>query len=208
MERAERPGSASQLEATPGSVALVEVSFAGRRLITFMPTDKDLERLITRYAGLISDAIRRVCARHYGYVVPDVRQEVHLALWRQLEAGNNPEREASYVYKVALTTALREVRRIQREREVVAEKELVSERLQETNEPDRDVERAASLSAALDLLEGRQRQAVKAYLAGFNHQEVAELLGISASQARHAIYRGIEKLNGAMVNEEQSTNEE
>ena len=163
-----------------------------------MSQEQELERLITRYAGLISDAIRRVCARHYGFVVPDVRQEVHLALWRQLEAGNNPQREASYVYKVALTTALREVRRIQRERDISAEKALLNERLAESGSPENDVERAALLEAALETIDGRQRRAVKAYLSGFNHTEVAELLGISVSQARHAIYRGSERLIRSM----------
>ena len=159
-----------------------------------------LERLVTQYSSLIADAIRRVCARHYGFVAPDVTQEVHVALWRQLEAGNSPEREASYVYKVALTTALREVRRVQREREVAVEQELLNQQL---NTPDdevaRDIERAALLESALDTLEGPQRRAVRAYLAGFNHHEVAELLGITPAQARHAIYRGIERLTSALA---------
>lgn len=164
----------------------------------------ELERLITQYSALISDTIRRVCARHYGFVAPDVTQEVHLALWRQLDAGNKPEREASYVYKVALTTALREVRRVRRDREIAAEHGLLNERLLESPDPMRDVQRAAQLEAALDALEGRQRSAVKAFLAGFNHSEVAELLGITASQARHAIYRGIEHLNRALGAEERT----
>ncbi len=168
----------------------------------------DFERLINQYSGLISDAIRRVCAQHYGFVAPDVRQEVHLALWRQLEAGNKPQHEASYIYKVALTTALREVRRIRRERDVVAENALLGEHLKNTEDSSRDVERAALLTSALAVLDGSQRRAVKAYLAGFNHKEVADLLNLSSAQARHAIYRGIERLNREIAEREDSENEE
>jgi RNA polymerase sigma factor (sigma-70 family) len=172
-----------------------------------MQSDDELERLVTRYASLIDAAIRRVCARHYNYVVPDVRQEVHLAIWRQLEAGNKPVREASYIYKVALTTALREVRRIQRERDTAAAKGLVDEQMHVAIDPDGDLERAEQLDFALGALEGRQRQAVKAYLAGFNHGEIADLLGISPAQARHAVYRGIERIHRALAAQEQAAND-
>ena len=56
------------------------------------------------------------------------------------------------------------------------------------------VEARRLLEQLLRELPKEQRQAVQAYLAGFNHIEVAKLHGWTESQARHRIYRGMERL--------------
>lgn len=172
-----------------------------------MTADDELKELVDRYSGLISAAIRRVCAKRYDQLVPDVRQEVYLALWRQLDAGKNLERPASYVYKVALTTALATIRRLKREREIIAEAATIETR-PDMSDADRNFARAQLLELALQRLDERQQRAVRAYLAGFNHTEVAGLLRISASAARHAIYRGIERLRDAMAQLENDADEQ
>ena len=165
-----------------------------------MSDDEDFERLISQYADVIGAAIHRVCARQYNQLIPDVRQEVHIAMWRQLSAGKKPDRPASYIYKVALTTALAAIRRLNRENEIISEVGVITDRLgPDKLDTDEALDRARKLEEALDSLSERYRRAVKAYLAGFNHTEVAELLEISESAARHAIYRGIEQLNEAMA---------
>ena len=63
-------------------------------------------------------------------------------------------------------------------------------------------ERTCLLTALLDQLPLEQARAVRAYLAGFTAMEVARLYGWSPSVARHRIYRGLQSLRTAVVQEE------
>ena len=87
----------------------------GMRLLQWaMPTPMpraDLEVLLARYARMIDAVARRVCGRHHHCLLPDVEQEVRLALWRRLQDGDAIRHPAAYVYKVALATSLAVVRR-------------------------------------------------------------------------------------------------
>jgi DNA-directed RNA polymerase specialized sigma24 family protein len=55
-------------------------------------------------------------------------------------------------------------------------------------------EQALLIRQALETLEAGQAAALRAWLAGFSHVEVAELHGWTESVARHRIYRGLERL--------------
>src|SRR5262249_23027255 len=137
-----------------------------------------------------------------GSLAPDIQQEVYVALWNRLGSGKEIAHPASYVYKVALTTALAVVR-----------KHLPAEPLGDAEEAQAasgaaspfagllPAERARLLGEVLELLPADQARAVRAHLAGFSHGEVASLFGWSESVARHRIYRGIEALKERMKGE-------
>jgi DNA-directed RNA polymerase specialized sigma24 family protein len=55
-------------------------------------------------------------------------------------------------------------------------------------------ERRSILGEVLARLEPDEARALRAYLAGFNHAEVARLYGWSESVARHRIYRTLDRL--------------
>lgn len=159
------------------------------------PTEFD--RLIRDYARVMAAAIRRVCGRKYGSLAPDVQQEVYLALWKRLHSGKQIDHPISYLYKVALTTALAMVRKIESENPGA-----------EVLEPDAramsggsgltPMERSQFLSEMIGTLEPDEIRAVRAYLAGYSHNEVAQLYGWTESVARHRIYRSIERLRAKM----------
>ena len=48
---------------------------------------------------------------------------------------------------------------------------------------------------------------MRAYLAGFNHREVARLFGWTESVARHRIYRSIDELKTKLRQHETTTDE-
>jgi RNA polymerase sigma factor (sigma-70 family) len=159
-----------------------------------LPSDRsEFDRLIRDHARVMAAAIRRVCGRRHGALVADVQQEVYLALWKRLEGGKEIAHPVSYLYKVALTTALAMVRKLDR-----------------AAGPDHDpgpgtssgglhpLERQRLLEEVLATLEPDDARAMRAYLAGYNHQEVARLFGWSESVARHRIYRSQERLRERM----------
>jgi RNA polymerase sigma factor (sigma-70 family) len=157
---------------------------------------EEFERLISRYAGVMSSAIRRVCGRRHRALIPDVEQEVRLALWGRLQGGKAIEHPVSYLYKAALTTALRVLRRHAPPEETAVE-------TRQIENPRADArpawgllpaELARHLEQALGRLPPDQARALKAYLAGFGHKEVALLYGWSESVARHRIYQALAAL--------------
>jgi RNA polymerase sigma factor (sigma-70 family) len=156
---------------------------------------EEFTSLVERYARVMSAAIRRVCARQRS-LIPDVEQEVRLALWKRLQGGKPIEHPVSYLHKLALTTAWTVLRRHR------SEENLVEEERREV-EPDgtgRELlpaERAALVEQTLARLPAESSRALRAYLAGFNHREVAVLYGWSESVARHRIYRAMELLRAA-----------
>lgn len=157
--------------------------------------DQRFEELTREYAALMASAIRRVCGRRHGALIPDVQQEVHLALWKRLEGGNEIRHPASYLYKVALTTALAMVRKL--DPQAASLDEAMEQGPRPRPQGDAQLEPAELsllIRQALETLELGQARALRAWLAGFNHVEVAELFGWTESVARHRIYRGLERL--------------
>jgi RNA polymerase sigma factor (sigma-70 family) len=158
-------------------------------------TSEEFEQLIETYAKVMSSAIRRVCGRRNKALIPDVEQEVRLALWKRFRSGKKIEHPASYLYKAALTTALAVLQR-QLRGEPAVEPEVLESLAASAEEPADllPAERASLLSQLLGKLPAQQTYALRAHLAGFNHKEVAVLLGSTESVARHRIYRGMEAL--------------
>lgn len=156
------------------------------------------ERLVRDHARVMASAIRRVCGRRHAALVPDVEQEVYLALWKRLESGGEIRHPTSYVYKVALTTALAQVRRLgpaEPAAPEALEKRSAAAAVGFERLP--RAERAHLLEEVLSGLDEEPQRALRAYLAGFNHVEIAELHGWSESKARHLVYRTLERIRRA-----------
>lgn len=162
---------------------------------------EQFESLVRRYARLVSSAARRVCGRRHAVLVPDVEQEVYLALWKRLGSGNEIRHPTSYLYKMALTTALTVVRRFGREEPLEPEAGADAPAAARDSRGLAPVERRRLLDQVLASVDPDEARALRAYLAGFNHTEIAELYGWSPSIARHRIYRTLERLQAAASTE-------
>jgi DNA-directed RNA polymerase specialized sigma24 family protein len=154
------------------------------------------------YRGIIVSAIRRVCGAASDRLLPDVEQDVYLTLWQCWTEGTRIDYPVSYLYTVALRTALKIMRA-----DDAADMEVSSTQTYLPTAPDLRIgdlslaERACVLTELLDQLPPEQARAVRAYLAGFSHTETATLYGWSAAVARHRIYRGVHALKTLMMQE-------
>lgn len=161
--------------------------------------EETFEALVEKFSRLVASAIRRVCARRYQALIPDIEQDVYAALWKRLGRGKEIDHPASYLYKMALTTALAVVRKhtpgalpIEGEAEPAP---------RETPGPFGGLlppERARLLGEMIERLSPDEGRAIRAHLAGFSHREIARLFGWTESVARHRIYRSIEALRETM----------
>ena len=152
------------------------------------------ERLLGEYARVIAHAARKVCAPYHGALAEDVEQECCLNLWKHLANGKEIENPASYLYKMALTTALRLIRK---DRKASADAEPAIAEVPDPKPRVREGLARHDLERLLARCPPDQQRALRAYLAGLNHVEIADLFGWSESQARHRVYRGIESLRKA-----------
>ena len=160
------------------------------------------EELVGEHSRVMAAAIRRVCGRRHQVLTPDVEQEVHLALWKRLQTGKEITYPVSYLYKMALTTALAAIRKIEREVQLFPDEAGEAPKPVPSGADElHPVERKRLLQQTLARLEADQARALRAYLAGYNHREVAALYGWSESVARHKIYRGIDRLKARMRKE-------
>lgn len=159
-------------------------------------TDREgrFEELTREHAAVMASAIRRVCGRRFRALVPDVEQEVRLALWRRLEKGGEIRYAGSYLYKMALTTALRVVRGLETESGSSEDAERLADEPADERSRLARAERVVLMREVLAQLDPEHRRALESWLAGYNHVEVARLHGWTESVARHRIYRGIERL--------------
>lgn len=125
---------------------------------------------------------------------PDIRldllQEIHIALWRSLEAFDGRCSLRTWVYRVAHNTASSHVSRQLRmkAREFVGLEEL-PEIPDRTAERDPHQDQLATLYAMIHQLKPLDRQVMLAYLEGLDAASTAEITGLSPSNVAVKIHR-------------------
>ena len=167
-----------------------------------------LERLLERYATLLRAIIAQNCPRHLGIQIADIEQEARLRLWKALQREKELIDPASYIYRIAVTTTIDAVRRVNARRE--EQLKLPDEDEKRTpahlaadaiQQPDAVTERrelmSAVASAVASLAENRRR-AVELHLQGLTLGEIADLLGWTEARSRNLVYRGMEDLREAL----------
>ena len=155
-----------------------------------------MEPIVHQHSRIIAAAVRRVCAPHFESLIPDVTQEVHVRLWQVLKNGRKIRNIDSYTYRVAFTTALSMVEKARKQRILAARLEIES--APEELRTECRQERVRLANELLARLDADRSKALRAYLAGYNHTEIAKMFGWSESSARHKIYRSLKKLQALM----------
>ena len=142
--------------------------------------------LIERHDAVIGSICRSFCS--YGDDYEDLRQEVLINLWRGWKTYRPNHKAITWVYRVALNTAISWRRRRKRHVETLP---LVDFDLPD----DTDLqEQSAHLKALIAQLQMGDQRLVSLYLDGFATDEIARLLGISRTNVTTRIGRIKEKL--------------
>jgi RNA polymerase sigma-70 factor (ECF subfamily) len=153
-----------------------------------------LEDVVRRFGSFI----RRTAHRHNlgPTEVEDVVQETRIRLWTALgTASRIREAPASYIYRTTMSAALDFIRRRRARREEALGDDVGSARTLTSSQraDDRvvDVETRQAIVRAVDLLVESRRAVVRMYLAGYDREEIADLLGWSEAKTRNLLYRGL-----------------
>lgn len=130
------------------------------------------------FAALLRDnhaALVRL-ARHYASAQdwPDLLQEIHLQLWRSHAGFDGRSQRSTWVYRVALNTALSHRRRPQREH-------LSIDTIAERGDAGGAMDEIGVLEVFLAGLDPLQRAVLLLDLEGLEREQIADVLGLSSN---------------------------
>jgi RNA polymerase sigma-70 factor (ECF subfamily) len=160
-----------------------------------------LESTLTRFRAMV----RSIGARHRldASDVEEVMQEVRIRLWRACRTSERIDQlGTSYVYRTATSAALDLLRRRPR---TTAGYDEVQARASVLEAPGRDPladvegeEIVAHVGAAMETLALSRRTVVRLYVAGYDREEIARMLGWSEARTRNLLYRGLADLRAQL----------
>jgi len=147
-----------------------------------MSREETLLALLTAYGG----ALRRIARTYAGArgEEEDLHQEILLQLWRGLASFRGDSAPGTWLYRVALNTALTWRRRAGRDAR--ADSARGGPPGQTTGEPRSE---AAILEELLASLAPIDRSVLLLYLEGLSYQEIGEVTGLSAGAVGVRIHR-------------------
>ena len=152
----------------------------------------EMRRVLTR-------AVNRVCPAWLAARREDL---VQAALIRVIEARRsseqNPTPPASYLWKVAYSATVDEIRRVRRSREdPLQEAGVHGDEPESPSDPHRDQamrEKGRAIRGCLQRLQERRRLVVGLHLAGHTLAETEQYTGWNAKKVRNLLYRGLSDL--------------
>ncbi|HRO44852.1 sigma-70 family RNA polymerase sigma factor [Agriterribacter sp.] len=159
-----------------------------------MATDQIQERfleLIQENAGIIHKVCHLYC--HSAQDRQDLFQEIIVQLWKAFPKFRNESKISTWMYRIALNTAISDFRKQQRRIITTSELPAESMELQEHNILEQK-ERLALLQEAVTHLSDIEKAILMLYLEENNYQEMEEVLGIGQANLRVKINRIKEKL--------------
>lgn len=160
--------------------------------------DRILGEWLARYRRLIYRVI--VLYSHDGTSGDDLYQEIALALWRSIPRFESRSGESTWIYRVALNTAISSVRR---ERKTPEDSGMVPGESGAADEGE-SLEQASELAWVYERIRSMSlidRSLVLLYLDGNSYKDIAEILGISESNVGVKINRVKNRLKALIESE-------
>ncbi|MEM7099613.1 MAG: sigma-70 family RNA polymerase sigma factor [Pseudomonadota bacterium] len=123
----------------------------------------------------------------------DLFQEIAAALWRSIPKFAGKSKESTWIYRVALNTAIDQLRAEKRRPKTQSYED--SDHWVDLEEPDESI---TILYAGMRTLTGVDRSLLLLYLDGNSYAEIGEILGISTNSVGVKLLRAKEKLKTAL----------
>jgi RNA polymerase sigma-70 factor (ECF subfamily) len=166
--------------------------------------DGGASRALEHVVGRFDAFIRRSAHRHglRGDEIDEVVQEIRVRMWKSLGTAELIRRaKASYIYRAAVSASIDLIRRRRARRheawslddETADDVPILESRQRADAALDED-EVASMVHRALGMLAEHRRAVVRMHLAGYDRNEIAELLGWSEPKTRNLLYRGLADL--------------
>jgi RNA polymerase sigma-70 factor, ECF subfamily len=155
----------------------------------------------------IAKAVARLCPRWMvdrrdDLVQTAVMRVMHITAKRSASGEGNQFLSPSYLYKVAYSVLVDEIRRFRRLSETDIEEEAVGHAAIATENPERTTESkeiGRGIQGCLARLKQERRLAVTLHLQGHTVTEAARILDWAAKQTENLVYRGMADLRRCLL---------
>jgi RNA polymerase sigma-70 factor, ECF subfamily len=139
-------------------------------------TDKQFVELIQENKGLIL----KICIFYTktNADLQDLFQDIVMNAWKGYQSFRNDSKFSTWLYSVALHTALFS----QRKKRVVSEP--LTENIPDQDLPYKDIEQSDEMYAAINRLNDIEKSIVLLYLDGYSYDEMEKITGISNATLR------------------------
>ena len=150
------------------------------------------------FIGLVNEnrgILYKIC-RMYGDTEPDRQdlfQEMVIQLWRSYPTFRGDARFSTWLYRIALNTAISDLRK-QRRRPASIDPDLLPNQLHDIQYSSEKEEQLQQLYSAIDRLTELEKALTMLYLEDKSYQEMEEILGISQNNLRVKMNRIKDKL--------------
>lgn len=158
-------------------------------------SESDFVRLINRHQGIIHKVCGMYC--HDKDDKKDLFQEVVLQLWKSFGSFRGDSKVTTWIYRVALNTAISAFRKESKKPDQ-SDISTLPLRVPEDTDFQEKNEQFQLLYQAIRQLSEIERALVMLYLDDLPYEEIADLMGITANNARVRMNRIREKLRQIM----------
>ncbi|HVZ57356.1 MAG TPA: sigma-70 family RNA polymerase sigma factor [Chitinophagaceae bacterium] len=165
-------------------------------------TQQEFLELVDRHGGLIRKVCRLYCDNPQDR--QDLYQEIVLQLWRSLPGFRQQSQVSTWMYRVALNTAITDLRR-SRNRVRTTRLEDLEEEPADSEETARMREQTRLLQEAIRRLSDIDKAIVLLYLEQHSYEEMEAVLGMSQNHLRVKMNRIREKLRNLTKTPEHGT---
>lgn len=149
---------------------------------------KEFIRLIEENQGIIFKVSRMYCKQNF--CREDLFQEILLQLWKSFPNYDNKRKFSTWMYRVALNTAISQLRSSQKD--ILNFKEVLPEDIKDETSDKK--ENSKILHDAIGKLNKAEKSLIILYLDNLQYNEIAEITGISVSNVGVKINRIKSKL--------------
>lgn len=160
-------------------------------MATTTTDEKEFVQLINQHQGIIHKVCGMYC--HDRDEKKDLFQEVVLQLWKSFASFRGESKVTTWIYRVALNTAISAFRK-ETKKPDHTDIEYVKIQIPEDTDFQEKDEQFQMLYQAIKQLSEIERALIMLYLDDHPYEEIAEMMGITANNARVRMNRIREKL--------------
>ncbi|MDO6433421.1 RNA polymerase sigma factor [Flavitalea sp. BT771] len=154
-------------------------------------TQEEFIKLVQEHRAMLYKVCRLYCFSEDDR--QDLFQEIVIQLWRAYPAFRGESKFSTWLYRIALNTAISNLRKQRRRPSPLNINELPAS-LQDMSYPGEEEEQLQQLYAAIDRLSEIEKALVMLYLEDRSYEEMEEILGINQNNLRVKMNRIREKL--------------
>lgn len=141
----------------------------------------DFKKIVDEYNGILYKITRSYTANEEDF--KDLYQEILVQLWKSMTNFKGNAKISTWIYRVALNTALTHKRNSQRKPrsetyEMIEFRMEISDQMTEMKEKEEKIE---LLYRCINLLKEEDRAIILLYLEGKKYKEIAEIIGLTTS---------------------------